>query len=84
MTVWTTSWDADQEKVVALKDELSELDKDYTAMTDHAKLESCLVSMHDLTRRATDMRTKYEGEIASDDKLRDRRAVELAPWVLKH
>ena len=82
MTVWTTSWDADRKEVVSLKDELAGLDNDYTAMTDHAQLESCLVSMYDLTRRAAEMRTKYEAELANDDKARTRWAVDRGAALL--
>lgn len=83
MTAWTTSIDADRKDVVSLKDELSGLDNDYTATTDYAQLESCLASMYDLTRRAAEMRSKYAGEIANDEKARDRLAADRRTRLLK-
>ena len=74
MRDWTMSWDADRKEVVSLREEFSRLDHDYTALTDHAQLESCLVSVYILTRRAAEIQTKYEGTIVNDEKTLDRLA----------
>ncbi len=84
MTAWSTSFDADSKEVVTLNDELPGSDNDYAAMTNHSQLESSLVSIHRLSGRAYQLQKKYEEALDQDDKLRDRSAVERAPWVLKH
>ena len=73
MNAWTASCDADRKQVDSLKDELSELDQDHTALTDHARLESVLASVYDLKRRASEMQAKYEEELANDRRTRSTR-----------
>ena len=70
---WTKSWNADWKEVTSLKGELPASDNDQTAIDDHRELESRLVSIHRLVNRANQLRTKYEEELARDERLRDRR-----------
>ena len=65
----------DMKEVDSLKDALPSSDKDRARMTDHAKLEDRLVSVHDLTVKANYLQGKYERELADDQKTRDRLAV---------
>ena len=69
---WEERCSTDMKEVGSLKDALPSSDNDHAAINDHAELEARLVTIHDLTMKANDLRAKYEGELADDQKTRDR------------
>ena len=79
--LWLQELNADLGTVGSLHLELHRSHNDHGATTDHAQLESSLVSIHRFTGRANQLREKYEGELKKDDRLRDRRSPHRAAWL---
>ena len=78
MTAWMQDWEADQKALRSLQEVLRSSDNDHAEATNHAQLESHLVSVHTLTTKAKQLQTKFEKELRKDDKDRDRIRAERA------
>ena len=58
-------------EVQSLVRDLPTADDDHAKMTNHEELESSLIDVHRAASRAKRLRTKYEQELAKDDRERD-------------
>ena len=68
MTAWIQDWNVHREALRLLKQEvLARSDNAHADGTNHAQLESRLVSVHTLTTKAKQLQTKYEDELRKDD-----------------
>jgi hypothetical protein len=71
LTRWVADWEADVAAVRSLATELPRAGPDYSSAT-HSVLETKLVEVYAMRRRADRLREKYEVELAADDRTRDQ------------
>ena len=67
---WMAGWNSDFQAAKDLVRQLPDANETYQRWK-HQDLETKLVKVHDVERRATGLRDKYQAELAADDKLRD-------------
>ena len=67
---WMAAWESDFQAAKDLVRKVPDANETFQHLK-HQDLETKLVEVHDLARRATGLRDKYQAELAADDKLRD-------------